>query len=285
MALVADTRRLEALCLEQGEPLGAGQQRIGRAQIGVSEPPPAFGQPEGDVDPPLGAHPFEQQQHAPRLELLAKVGEGTPQVGCRVHDVGCEDEVESARSRIPGRGRLFEIQHLELHERMVGEALPGLRHEQRTDVGEQVRRAVGRQHRRDPRRRPAGASTHLQHPQRSINGQLGQHRPHGLAHELVADLGFGRIPIERLGELRRAAGEEELQRVGSASHHVGKARAASGDQREAGAERVHIEGAGRAVRARDPRDGHGPITSQPPGIGRSTPSSVRMSNQRASRRW
>ena len=45
---------------------------------------------------------------------------------------------------------------------------------------------------------------------------------HGVAHQLVESLRFGRITIQRFGQLRRAIGKEPVQRINVAAKNLGQ---------------------------------------------------------------
>ncbi len=138
------------------------------------------------------------------------------QVGRRVEHVGGDDDVELTHGEALCRGITLDVERAAEDCRVVDEAFLGARGEQWRDVGEPVLAAPRRQpgpcrHRR--RRRPA---PDLEDADRPVGRKPGDDRGDGIADERVEHRGGWGVAIDLLGGLLRAAGEQQLQRLGGA---------------------------------------------------------------------
>ena len=216
-------------------PLRRRQQRRVCAEVVIGEVPPAVGQPEGDVDPALGRGDLEQHQQATRREQPQAVGERPPEVAGRMHHVGGEDQIEAPRLQPLLERITLQVERLRPHERPVAEPLGGARGERRRDVGEQVVGAISGKHRQHGRRGAAGAAADLEHAQAPRRGEPGTCRRHRGCHQLPARAGRRRVRVERLRHRGRAAGEQQVERIGAARQHLGERAAAPLRERQLGA--------------------------------------------------
>src|SRR5690606_14097219 len=189
------------------------EQRVGRPNRHVREPPPALRQAERDVDPPLRLGHLNEEQQPARLEQRPHVRQRLAEIRRRVQDVDRQHNIVPARleallPRVP-----LDVQQLVPDEVVRRESLPRPRQEHRRDVREHVLRPVPRQHRQHRRRRPTRARANLDDPEPRALRTTRQRRPHHVRDETVERPRQRRFPIQPLRELRRATREQQRERI------------------------------------------------------------------------
>ena len=215
---------------QKTKPLGRAEQGMIGPKIGIREPPPAFGQPEDQVDRRhTGGHLAKHQQPA-WSQQLAHMAERAPQVRRGVQNVYRQHHVEAAPFESLCLRGLFDVQDFVLHEGMSGELSPGMGDEQGRNIGEDILGAIGRQLVQQKRRRSTGARADLEDAKRPAGRRGGNHLPDQVPDELIARAGIGRGCVYLLQLVHGSFRKEKFERVRAAGKNIRQAGAAATQQ-------------------------------------------------------
>ncbi len=135
----------EPFAVQDADPSLGIHQGVVRAQA-VVEPPPAFQQTEGHIQPSPGLHRFEQDQPAARRQQSARMPHSRFDVPRRVQDIGGQDDVELMCADLLGLRVSLGVQRAVTDERILGKPLRCARKEPGGHIGVDVITTIRGQH-------------------------------------------------------------------------------------------------------------------------------------------
>ena len=156
-----------------------------RPQIHIRKFPPAFGQPEGQIDPSLTCSALHQNHEPARGKKSLDIAHGLAQIARGMQHVGGNHHVELVRSESLCPWIALNIHQLIADKRVIAKLLGGPFQEQRRDIGKDIFAILRPKRGQDKPRCATGACAKFQDAQRAVFGHIRNNRCHGCFYKPV----------------------------------------------------------------------------------------------------